>query len=83
MAAEAGRPYAERLNAVMASLASKVVVGPNSPKLLAGTGSDQMEDVANSALNGPGSTTVTLVPKPATSCARESESPSTAAFEAV
>ena len=41
MAAEAGRPYAERLNAVMASLASKVVVGPNSPKLLAGTGSDQ------------------------------------------
>ena len=40
-AAEAGRPYAERLNAVMASLASKVSVGPNSPKLLAGTGSDQ------------------------------------------
>jgi len=41
MAAEAGRPYAERLNAVMASLASKVTVGPSSPKLLAGTGSDQ------------------------------------------
>jgi F-type H+-transporting ATPase subunit gamma len=40
-AAEAGRPYAERLNAVMASLASKVTVGPNSPKLLAGTGSDR------------------------------------------
>ena len=40
-AAEAGRPYAERLNTVMASLASKVAVGPNSPKLLAGTGSDQ------------------------------------------
>lgn len=40
-AAEAGRPYAERLNSVMASLASKVAVGPNSPKLLAGTGSDQ------------------------------------------
>ena len=40
-AAEAGRPYAERLNAVMASLAAKVTVGPNSPKLLAGTGSDQ------------------------------------------
>ena len=40
MAAEAGRPYAERLNGVMASLASKVTVGPNSPKLLAGTGSD-------------------------------------------
>jgi len=40
-AAEAGRPYAERLNAVMQSLASKVTVGPSSPKLLAGTGSDQ------------------------------------------
>src|SRR6201747_2547481 len=37
-AAEAGRPYAERLAAVMASLAAKVVVGPDSPKLLAGTG---------------------------------------------
>jgi F-type H+-transporting ATPase subunit gamma len=40
-AAEAGRPYAERLSAVMASLASKVVIGPQSPKLLAGTGRDQ------------------------------------------
>ena len=43
MAAEAGRPYAERLNAVMASLASKVTVGPQSPKLLAGTGSSQKQ----------------------------------------
>jgi F-type H+-transporting ATPase subunit gamma len=41
-AAEAGRPYAERLNAVMASLASKVTIGPQSPKLLAGTGNDQV-----------------------------------------
>jgi F-type H+-transporting ATPase subunit gamma len=41
-AAEAGRPYAERLNAVMASLASKVTVGPQSPRLLAGTGNDQV-----------------------------------------
>ena len=40
-AAEAGRPYASRLEAVMTSLASKVTVGPESPKLLAGTGSDQ------------------------------------------
>ncbi|HEY0116100.1 MAG TPA: F0F1 ATP synthase subunit gamma [Allosphingosinicella sp.] len=37
----AGRPYAQRLEAVMASLAGKVVVGPHSPKLLAGTGRDQ------------------------------------------
>lgn len=42
MAAEAGRPYAERLGAVMASLASKVTVGPESPRLLAGTGADQV-----------------------------------------
>ncbi|WP_106639708.1 F0F1 ATP synthase subunit gamma [Allosphingosinicella vermicomposti] len=38
--AEAGRPYAERLQAVMASLASKVSVGPEGPKLLTGTGKD-------------------------------------------
>jgi len=40
-AAEAGRPYAERMENVMASLAAKVTVGPESPKLLAGTGADQ------------------------------------------
>jgi F-type H+-transporting ATPase subunit gamma len=39
-AAVAGRPYAERLEAVMASLASKVVVTASSPKLLTGTGKD-------------------------------------------
>jgi F-type H+-transporting ATPase subunit gamma len=42
MAAEAGRPYAERLNAVMASLASKVAIGPGSSPLIAGTGRDQV-----------------------------------------
>jgi len=42
-AAVAGRPYAERLEKVMASLASKVTVGPNSPKLLAGTGKDEVQ----------------------------------------
>ena len=39
-AAEAGRPYAARLAAVMASLAGKVS-GDAAPKLLAGTGSDK------------------------------------------
>ncbi|MEM6266157.1 MAG: F0F1 ATP synthase subunit gamma [Pseudomonadota bacterium] len=39
-AAEAARPYAERLSGVMASLASKVT-GDGAPKLLSGTGSDQ------------------------------------------
>ncbi|PKP93049.1 MAG: F0F1 ATP synthase subunit gamma [Alphaproteobacteria bacterium HGW-Alphaproteobacteria-16] len=41
-AAEAGRPYAQRLESVVASLASKVAVGPSSPKLLAGAGKDQV-----------------------------------------
>jgi F-type H+-transporting ATPase subunit gamma len=38
-AAESGRPYAQRLEGVMASLAGRVVIGPQSPKLLAGSGS--------------------------------------------
>ena len=40
-AAEAGRPYAERMERVITSLASGVVRSPQSPKLLAGTGADQ------------------------------------------
>src|SRR3954451_6701970 len=39
-AAEAARPYAERMAGVVASVVSKVTVGPESPKLLAGTGDD-------------------------------------------
>jgi F-type H+-transporting ATPase subunit gamma len=41
-AAEAGRPYAERMEAVMASIAGKVTIGPQSPKLIAGTGKDDV-----------------------------------------
>jgi len=41
-AAVAGRPYAERLEAVMASLASKMTIGPSAPRLLAGTGKDDV-----------------------------------------
>jgi len=40
-AAEQGRPYAERMESVMASLAGRITIGPESPKLLAGTGRDQ------------------------------------------
>src|ERR1700712_4860554 len=40
-AAEAGRPYAERMERVMSSLAGKVAISDQSPKLLAGTGKDQ------------------------------------------
>lgn len=49
-AAEAARPYATRLATVMGSLAGKVTVSGSSPKLLAGTGRDQVHllVVANS-----------------------------------
>jgi F-type H+-transporting ATPase subunit gamma len=40
-AAEAGRPYAERMETMIASVAGKVAIGPQSPKLLAGTGRDR------------------------------------------
>jgi F-type H+-transporting ATPase subunit gamma len=36
--AESGRPYAQRMAAVVSSIASKVEIGPESPKLLAGNG---------------------------------------------
>src|SRR3954465_8685974 len=39
-AAVAGRPYSTRLTEVMSSLAAKVNAGPQSPRLLAGTGKD-------------------------------------------
>jgi F-type H+-transporting ATPase subunit gamma len=39
--ATAARPYSERMRAVVASIASRVTVGPQSPKLLAGTGKDE------------------------------------------
>ncbi|WAC24355.1 F0F1 ATP synthase subunit gamma [Blastomonas sp. SL216] len=41
-AAEAARPYSERLERVMASLGSKIAISDSSPKLLAGTGKDQV-----------------------------------------
>ena len=42
-AAQAGRPYAERFNAVMAGLAASVGSSEGGPKLLTGTGSDQTQ----------------------------------------
>jgi F-type H+-transporting ATPase subunit gamma len=38
--AVAARPYSERMRSVVASLGSRVTVGPQSPKMLAGTGKD-------------------------------------------
>ena len=38
--ATAARPYSERMRDVVQSLASRVTMGPESPKLLAGTGKD-------------------------------------------
>ena len=42
MAAEAARPFAERMTAVMANLSSGITIGPESPRLLAGTGADKV-----------------------------------------
>jgi F-type H+-transporting ATPase subunit gamma len=41
-AAEAARPYAERMNSVMAGLAASVGNAEGAPRLLAGTGKDQV-----------------------------------------
>ena len=38
--AESGRPYSTRMTEVVASLASRITPGPQSPKLLTGTGKD-------------------------------------------
>src|SRR5260221_13040023 len=38
--AVAARPYAQRMTDVVASLASRITPGPQTPKLLAGTGKD-------------------------------------------
>lgn len=40
-AAEAARPYAESMEQVLSDLAAGITVGPETPKLLAGTGSDK------------------------------------------
>ncbi len=42
-AAEAARPFAERMNAVMGALASSVGGSASAPRLLAGTGSDKVQ----------------------------------------
>ncbi len=40
--AEAGRPYAERMGRMLASLAANVAGGPGGPRLMTGTGNDQV-----------------------------------------
>ena len=42
-AAEAARPYAERMNAVMGGLAASVGTSAGAPRLLAGTGADKVQ----------------------------------------
>jgi F-type H+-transporting ATPase subunit gamma len=39
-AAEAARPYAEKMEQVVSDVVAKATIGPQSPKLLVGTGSD-------------------------------------------
>ena len=40
--AQAGRPYSTRMTDVVESLAARIAVGPQTPKLLAGTGKDDV-----------------------------------------
>jgi F-type H+-transporting ATPase subunit gamma len=40
-AAEAARPFAERMATVLGNLASGIIMGPETPRLLAGSGSDR------------------------------------------
>jgi F-type H+-transporting ATPase subunit gamma len=40
--ATAARPYSERMTSVVASLASRITPGPQTPKLLSGTGKDDV-----------------------------------------
>ena len=42
LAAEAARPYAERMDAVLANVASGIGAGSQAPRLLAGTGKDDV-----------------------------------------
>ncbi len=42
LAAEAARPYAERMDAILANIAGKVAGQPGAPALLAGTGKDDV-----------------------------------------
>ena len=44
--AEAGRPYSSRMTEVVQSLASRATTSPNAPKLLAGTGKDNVHLIA-------------------------------------
>src|ERR1700745_3233628 len=41
-AAEAARPYAEKMDAVISNIATAAAASPNAPVLLAGTGKDQV-----------------------------------------
>jgi F-type H+-transporting ATPase subunit gamma len=41
-AAEAARPFAERMGQVLANIAGTITPGPESPRLLAGTGNDRV-----------------------------------------
>ena len=42
MAAEAGRPFAEKMSGVLGNLAGNMIGGNNAPKLLSGTGAEQV-----------------------------------------
>lgn len=60
--AEAARPYAQRMEAILASLGAAVASSPNAPKLLVGGGADKVQLIvlvtADRGLAGPFNTQV-------------------------
>ena len=51
--AEASQPYAQRMNAIVGRLLKGMKIGAGSPKLLAGTGEDNIHPVSYTHLTLP------------------------------
>ena len=62
IAAEAARPYAERMDRVLANLAAGMIDAPDAPRLLRGTGSDKKHLlIVAPAERGHGLTAVSMI----------------------
>ena len=68
--ATAARPYSERMTGVVASLASRIIPGPQSPKLLSGTGKDDVHLIivatSDRGLAGAFNSNIVRAPEPKT-----------------
>ena len=73
VAAEAARPYAERMGSVLGSIAAAVAGSDSAPKLLAGTGSDKVHLLvvctAERGLCGPFNSSIVRIAREQGQCA--------------